>query len=136
MQLMIHRHYGLLFFKNDNFKYRTTSQGRSFNSVSLFHIFYLVFFQLSLFKLLCTKNITSIINITLRSFYYVMYYIVSEICIAERFLWDSFYCYSQQFISAVANEFLIPNNLKKGHQKHITFNTVTPNANPNQSKKI
>ena len=64
-----------------------------------------------------------------------MYYIVLEICIAGHFLWDSFYCYSQQFISAVPNEFLILNNLKKEHQKHVTFNTVTPNANPNQSKK-
>ena len=64
-----------------------------------------------------------------------MYYIVSKICIGGRFLEDCFYCYSQQIISAVANESLIPYNLIKEHQKHRTFNTVTPNATPNQIKK-
>ena len=43
-----------------------------------------------------------------------MYYIVSEIGIGRRFLEDCFYCYSQQFIYTVANEFRIPYNLIKG----------------------
>ena len=33
---------------------------------------------------------------------------VSEIWIGGSFLEDCFYCYSQQIISAIANEFLIP----------------------------
>ena len=33
---------------------------------------------------------------------------VSEICIGGRFLEDCFYCYSQQIISAIVNESLIP----------------------------
>ena len=36
---------------------------------------------------------------------------MSEICIGGRFLEDCFYCYSQQIISAVAKESLIPYNL-------------------------
>ena len=42
-----------------------------------------------------------------------MYCIVLEICIDGIILEDCFYCYSQQIISAVANEFLIPSNLIK-----------------------
>ena len=41
-------------------------------------------------------------------FCYVMYYIVPEKCIVERFLEDCFYCYSQEIIFAVANQSLIP----------------------------
>ena len=44
-------------------------------------------------------------------FCYVMHYIVPEKCIGERFLEDCFYCYSQEIISAVANQSLIPYNL-------------------------
>ena len=42
-----------------------------------------------------------------------MYYIVSEICIAGRFLQDCFYCYSQQITSAIANESLTSYNFIK-----------------------
>ena len=65
-----------------------------------------------------------------------MYYIVLEICIDERVLEDCFYLYSQQIVSAVANESLIPITLQKKHQKHRTFNTVTPNAKANQVKRM
>ena len=61
-----------------------------------------------------------------------MYCIVSEICTGGRFSEDCFYCYSQQIISAVTNESLIP--YKKEHQKDRNSNTVTLNANPNQMK--
>ena len=64
-----------------------------------------------------------------------LYYIVSEIYIGVHFLEGCSYCYSCQIISAVANESLIPYNLKKEHQKHKTFNTVTPNATSNQIRK-
>ena len=37
-------------------------------------------------------------------FYYVLYYIVSGICIGGRFLEDCFYIYSRQIISAVATD--------------------------------
>ena len=47
------------------------------------------------------------------SFCYVMYYIVSEICIGGHFLEECFYCYSQRIKSAVANKSLIPYNLIK-----------------------
>ena len=71
-------------------------------------------FLLSILKLSYTKK-NHVYNLyrmsyTLR-FCVVMYYIVSEICIGGRFLEDCFCCYIQQFISAVANEFLIPYNL-------------------------
>ena len=42
-----------------------------------------------------------------------MYCIVLEICIDGPFPEDYFYCYSQQIISVVANESLIPYNLTK-----------------------
>ena len=45
-----------------------------------------------------------------------MYYIVLEICIDERVLEDCFYLYSQQIVSAVANESLIPITLQKKTQ--------------------
>ena len=50
---------------------------------------------------------------TLMSIIYMAYHIhrVSEICIGGRFLENCFYCYSQQIISALAKEFLIPCNL-------------------------
>ena len=47
------------------------------------------------------------------NFGYIMYYIMSETYIDERFLEDCFYCFSQQIISAVANESPIPYNLIK-----------------------
>ena len=64
------------------------------------------------------------------SFCYVRYYIVSDMCIGGGFLEECFCCYSQQIISAVPSEFLIPYNLK-----NRTFNTVAPNSNSNQIKK-
>ena len=39
IHLLSSTHYWLLFFKNDNFKYTTTSQRRYFNLLSLFDIF-------------------------------------------------------------------------------------------------
>ena len=62
-------------------------------------------------------------------------YIVPQVCIGGRFLEGCFYCYSQEIISAVANKSLIPFDLKE-HQKDKTFRTLTPNANPNQIKKM
>ena len=40
-----------------------------------------------------------------------MYCIVSEDYVGGRFLEDYFYCYSQQIISTIAKESLIPYNL-------------------------
>ena len=49
-----------------------------------------------------------------------MYYIVLEICAGSRFLQEMINCYSQQFISAVANESLIPyNRMKRAPEKKI-----------------
>ena len=46
-------------FQNDNFKYTTTSQRRSFNSFSLFYIFHLiVFFFIISFQTLMHKEIS------------------------------------------------------------------------------
>ena len=70
------------------------------------------------------------------SFSYVIYYIVSEICIGGRFLEDCFYCYSQQIISAVAKGSLISYNLIQKVPETQNLYTVTPNATANQIKKI
>ena len=64
-----------------------------------------------------------------------MYFVVSETFTGGRFLDDCFYCYSKQFISALAIEFLSPNNYIKENQKQRTFNTVTPNVSPTKSEK-
>ena len=42
-----------------------------------------------------------------------MYYVVSEMCIGGGFLEGCFYCYSQQIITAIDNESLIPYNFLK-----------------------
>ena len=115
MQLMIYIHYGLLFFKNDNFKYTTSSQRFTFNSFLLFDIFfYHSFLSYYLFSNSYEqRNITSVIYIAyliLSEFLlcnYVMYHIVSEICTSGHFLEDYSYCYSQEIKSALANESLI-----------------------------
>ena len=128
----------LLFFKNDNLKYTVTSQRIFFNSFSLFYIFSSFSFLLSLFKLSCTKkhHVYHLYCITCTLlFCYVMYYIVSEICMGGFFLEDSFYCYSQQVTSAIAHKSLISYNLWKEHQKRRTFNTITPDVTRNQIKK-
>ena len=111
MKLMIYIDYWLLFFKNDNFKYTTTSQKISFNSFSFFYIF--LFHRFLFYYLSCAEkhHVYNLYRISYAlSFCYVMYYIVSEICIVGHFLEDCFYCYSQQNISAVANESLVPYN--------------------------
>ena len=64
-----------------------------------------------------------------------MYYILLEICSGGRFSEDSLYYYSQQIISAVSNELVIPYNVIKTTTKNITFSTVITNAIPNQIKK-
>ena len=115
---MIYIHYWLLFSKNDNFKYPTASQRLTFNSFSLFYIFFISSFSflLSLFKLSCTKkhHVYNLYRISYSlSFWYLMYYIVLEICIGGHFLEDCFNCYLQQIKSVVANESLIPYNLIK-----------------------
>ena len=49
-----------------------------------------------------------------------MYYIVSGTCIGERFLEDSFYWYSQQIISSIANKSLVLHNARKEHEKYCS----------------
>ena len=76
-------------------KYTTISQRRSFNAFSLFVTRYSFSFLLSLFKLSCTKknqvcNLHGILYTY--SFCYVVYYIVSKICIGGYFLEECFYC--------------------------------------------
>ena len=68
--------------------------------------FVLILFFLSLFKLSCTKkhHVNSLFRISdTLNFYYVMYYIVSEMYIGRLFLEDCFYFYSQQIVS-ITNE--------------------------------
>ena len=115
MQLMIYIHYWQLFLKNDNFEY-TVSQGLTFISFSLFCIFFILsfFFLLSLFKLSCTKkhHVYNLYRISYSlSFWYLMYYIVLEICVGGHFLEDCFYCSSQKVISAITNESLVLYNV-------------------------
>ena len=125
----------LIFYRfQSRVSFKSVAYKKAFNSLSLFYIFCLS----SLFKLSCTNkhHVYNLycISYTLR-FCHVMYYIVSEICVGGHFLMDCFYCYFQQIISAVAKESLIPYTLYKEHQKHGTFNTVTPSTSPNQTKK-
>ena len=80
---------------------------------------------LSLFKLSCTKKhyVCNLwrISYTL-SFCYGIHYLVWDICVGGR-LEDCFYCCSQQIISAVAIDFLIPyktyKTLKRRTSKYI-----------------
>ena len=131
-RLRVLRIFWLIFYRfQSRVSFKSVAYKKEFNSLSLFYIFCLS----CLFKLACTnKHHLYCISYTL-CFCYVMYYIVSEICVGGHFLLDCFYCYSQQIISAVAKESLIPYTLYKEHQKHGTFNTVTPRTSPNQTKK-
>ena len=116
MYIMVFIYYWLLVFKKNDLEYTITSQRRCFNSFSLFYILFShrfshYIFLLSLFKTLCTKkhNVFNLYRISyMLIFYYVMYYIVLEICVGGRFLEDCFYFYSQQIISGIVNESLIP----------------------------
>ena len=81
----------------------------------LFHLivfFFIIYFQT--FK--CTKkhHVYNLyrLSYTLR-FCYLVYSIMSEIYIGGSFLKDCLYCYFQQVISAVTNEYLIPYNFIK-----------------------
>ena len=86
---------------------------RYFTFFDLIVFFLVISFQTLMYRE--TSRLLSILHIVyFESFCYVMYYIVSEICIGIwHFLQDCFYCYFQQINSAVANESLIPYNLFK-----------------------
>ena len=137
MQLMIYQHYWQLFFKNDNFKYTTISQ-RLTLILSRFCTFFISSFSflLSLFKFSSTKK-PHVYNLFHISYTLSSCYVHSaRNCIGRRFLKDCFYCYSQKIIYAVTNISLIPHNIIKWWQKHRAFDTVTPNSNTSQIKKI
>ena len=126
MQLMVYLCYWLIVFKNDNLKYRATSPRRSCKSFLLFYIFFLSSFSflISFFKLSYKKkhNFFSLYRISYTlSFRYVLSYVVSEIWIGGRFLEECFYCYSQQIISAIANESPIPykNLIKRAKTQYL-----------------
>ena len=83
---------------------------------SIFHIFYIVLYHASYTFFITYIFIVFHIDIVyhiIKSFCFVMYYIVLEICIGGHFLEDCFNCYLQQIKSVVANESLIPYNLIK-----------------------
>ena len=84
---------------------------------SLFQFFYLIvlFFVIPFQTFMHKKHhVCNLYRISyILSFCYIMYDIVSEICIGGRFLEDYFYCYSQELISAIAIESLIPYNFIK-----------------------
>ena len=141
MQIIVYIHHRLIFFKNDNLKYTAMSLRRSFHSFLLFYIFsaiaffFIISFQIHMHKE--TSSLQSISYIAYSEFLLCNVLHSVEICISGRFLKGCFNCYSQQRISVVAKESLIPYNLIQNneHQKHTTFNTVTWNATPNQIKK-
>ena len=64
-----------------------------------------------------------------------MYYIVSEIYIDGRFLEDCFYYYSEQIISAVAKESLIPYNLtqRPPETQNLQYYKTEYHAKPNKT---
>ena len=116
---MIYIHYWLLFFTNDNFKYPITSQRVTFNSVLLFYIFS-VSFLLCLFKVSCTKNhhVYNLYHIShTLSFWYVMCYIVLEICIGGRLLEDCFIAIAKNYICC---SYWITNSLQQ-YKKGTVF---------------
>ena len=118
MQLKISIQYWLLFFKNGNVKYTTASQRLTSNFFLLFHIFYLtVFFIVISFQTLMhkeTSHLQSILHIVyFEGFCYVMYYIVSEICIGAHFLEGYFHCYFWQIKFVAFNESKISYKLIK-----------------------
>ena len=83
---------------------------------SIFHIFYIVLYHASYTFFITYIFIVFHIDIVyhiIKSFCFVMYCIVLEICIGGHFLEDCFNCYLQQIKSVVANESLIPYNLIK-----------------------
>ena len=134
---MIYQHYWQLFFKNDNFQYTAISQ-RLTLILSRYCTFFISSFSflLSLFKLSCTKK-PHVYNLCHISYTLSSCYVHSaRNCIGGRFLKDCFYCYSQQIIYAVTNISLIPHNIIKWWQKHRAFDTVTPNSNTSQIKKM
>ena len=67
-----------------------------------------------------------------------MCHIVPEICIGGRFSEDCFYCYSQQIISAVANESLISYNLIKRapETQNLSYCNTKCQHRPNQKKNV
>ena len=86
MQLMIYIHY--YFARMITLNTQTASQRLTFNSSLLFYVFFLSHRFLSYYLFSnynVQRNITSIIYIAYRIYFkrfcYVMYYIVSEICI-------------------------------------------------------
>ena len=96
----------------------------TFLHFSFLHFTSHLFLFYYLFKLSCTKKhyvynpyYISHISHTL-SFYNILHYIKSEICIGRRFSENCFHCYSQQIISAVANESLIPCSLIRAPETH------------------
>ena len=153
MQLMIYIHYSLLFFKNDNFKYRATfSKMITLNTeqhlkedlliLSRYFTFFFISsfsFLFSLVELSYTKK-HQIFNLyfisDILSFCHVMHYIVSEICIGRRLMEDSFYCQPQQIISDVANESLIPYNLVKRAPETYNLQHCNTECQPKPNKKV
>ena len=64
-----------------------------------------------------------------------MYYIASKICIGGYFLKDSFHCFSQQVIYAVANESLILYNIIKRvpETQNLQYCNTECQPKPNQN---
>ena len=64
----------------------------------------------------------------------MLYTIVSKIYIDRRFLKDG--CYSQQIITDIVKESLIPYDHTQRVPETQTSNTVMPNSTPNQVKQM
>ena len=139
MQLMIYIHYWLLFFKNGNFKHTTSSKKRSlilscyFTFLISSGFFFIISFQTLMHKKHHIYNLCHIPYTS--SFCYQMYSITSEIYIGGRYLEDCFYCYFQQIISVVANEYLILYHLIKRapETQSLYCNTECP---PKSNQKV
>ena len=126
--------------KNDNLKYKTISQRKSFNSFSLIYFFFshriLLYCLYSNSYVQRTSRLKSISYFNTLSFCYVMYYIVSEIYIAGRFLESCFYCYLQQIISVVAKESLNSYNFiqKAPEKQNLSYWNMECHHKSNQTK--
>ena len=106
-QLMYFIYYSLLFFKNDNLKYKghlkedLSILSRYFTFFYLIVFFFIISFQTFIHKE--TSRLYSILQPHTLSFLYNVLNSV-RICCGRRVFEEYFYCYFQQFISAVANE--------------------------------
>ena len=118
---MVYTYYWIIFFKNDKLKYTAHLKESNLILSRYFKLFFshLISFQTLMHKgtsrdqnnLRHQHNLYCISHASI--FCYVMYHILSEICIGGHSVANYFLCCTQKVISAVAGESLIPCSIIK-----------------------